>query len=222
MPGFGHTLQRQDCPLGRSLAARWVRVPLLPLLSFARVIALAFVCPARFCPWHPAAHLKGRRLSPSRLRLLVSRCRDDECRVWTACCSTRSPRAFSASLQMTRGVSMSRSIYSHAMTCRNRLFVSALGALVLILGSTIWSPAFAWDPYIGPEITTLPPEFRDDPNFSAIPVKWQWSYTFRHLLDNGSVESAGYAAGEKVNFRVRSYATGIGSVRLELTGSQTA
>ena len=117
---------------------------------------------------------------------------------------------------------MSRSIYSHAMTCRNRLFVSALGALVLILGSTIWSPAFAWDPYIGPEITTLPPEFRDDPSFSAIPVKWQWSYTFRHLLDNGSVESAGYAAGEKVNFRVRSYATGIGSVRLELTGSQTA
>lgn len=92
--------------------------------------------------------------------------------------------------------------------------------LLLALVSAPYSPAFAWDPDISSEITTLPPEFRDDPNFKALPVTQQWTHAYRDPINNGSLESLGYTAGEKVNFRVRSHATGIGSVHLELSGPQ--
>ena len=118
---------------------------------------------------------------------------------------------------------MSKFIRSNFLPNWVRSFTASFGVTVLMLASAPWSTAFAWDPAIELMLTTVDPAL-------------QGVFTIHRTLRRGrslcgaqkerlggwSLVNLGVTAGEKVNLFARTRGqTGIGSVRLELTGSQT-
>ena len=117
---------------------------------------------------------------------------------------------------------MSRFIRSNILPKWRRSFAATLGAIVFVLASAPWSTAFAWDPAIELMLTTVDPNYRVSSQFTGLSDEEKLVWAQKERLGGWSLVNLGVTAGEKVNLFARTRGqTGIGSVRLELTGSQT-
>ena len=93
-----------------------------------------------------------------------------------------------------------------------------LGVIAVILAATPWKSAIAWNPAFELGVMTVHPHFRNEPDdLQSIVAQ------FNHLgTAYVSMIDRGVFAGQTMNLRANSSSAEIGSVRLHLTGPQSA